>query len=101
MYHSDWRALLAFSIGDEHAKCTAQFHICPPKILILITHFLRKADLELKISPPELKTKNYFKKKVALGNRAGVWDKRGGKPFIFVISPSIILVFLPCLYYIY
>ena len=63
-----------------------------PKILILITLFLRKADLELKISPPELKTKTYFKKKFALGNRAGVGEKRDGKPFIFVISPSIILV---------
>lgn len=62
---------------------------------------MRKADLELKISPPELTTKNYFKKKVALRNRAGVWEKKGGKPFIFVTSPSIILVFLPCLYYVY
>ena len=60
MYRSDWRALLAFSTVDEHAKCPAQFHICPPQILILITLFLRKADLELKISPPELKTKKLF-----------------------------------------
>ena len=66
MYHSDWRALLAFSTRDEHAKCTAQFHICPPQILILITLFLRKADLELKISPPELKTKKTILRKSLL-----------------------------------
>ena len=98
MYHSGWRALLAFSIGDEDVKCTAQFHTSPTQNTN--NTLFENADLELKISPPEeLKTKTGFKKMVASVNTAGVGEKRDGKLFIFVISPSIILVFLSCLYY--
>lgn len=66
MYHSDWRALLAFSTGAEHAKCTAQFHICPPPNINTNNTLFEKSWFRVKNKPTRTKNKKTVLRKSLL-----------------------------------